>query len=548
MKKLTIFVFALSVLFFGLGAASAQAATLKGWAWSETFGWISFNSADIAAAPPQTPCQSNCPSSLSETGLLSSASSFGYVFTPAKNGQITKISFFVPYVYGTNTYSVTLQRISDLQILASGSGVDAPYWQSTTLSTPVNVTAGVQYGVFVSGARLRNYYTAPFYVGSYGDITINYFVANGSPSYSAIAGLADVTFVPSGPSYSVSVDSSGNWSGYSWSEYLGWVSFNSSDVSVCGTPAHLDKSTGAVTGWARALVYGGTDGCVELSGTNHSSPSNGGSGGITYDSNSGVFKGFAWGGDTANHTGPGWIQFNPNISNPVVCLGTDCGYGSTVSGTCTAVTPNQNVAPNTSVTFQANPSNGSAPYHYNWNGSGYDAQSPTNRFTASYATSAVGPLVVIKDGNNLVSSNISCPAVSVLAPIGSSNLTIGRAISSATGNTLTAKQASPFALVWNLTVTSDYSCSPTIAPDPNNAGWNANWKNASLNSANNGDGTKTWSGNTGTTLQAGTVAVPVTPGIYQFGIRCTSSATPVPNPPQSANVTLKVNSSSVKEI
>ena len=86
-----------------------------------------------------------------------------------------------------------------------------------------------------------------------------------------------------GGPYAVSIDPSGNWSGYAWSPNLGWVSFNSSDVSSCGSAGYLNKSTGAVTGWARALAYSGTSGCIELSGTNHSSPDTTGNSDVTYN-------------------------------------------------------------------------------------------------------------------------------------------------------------------------------------------------------------------------------------------------------------------------
>jgi hypothetical protein len=342
-----------------------------------------------------------------------------------------------------------------------------------------------------------------------------------------------------GGPYGVLVDTSGNWSGYAWSQYLGWVSFNAADTAVCGSAANLNTSTGVVTGWGRALVYGGTDGCIELSGTNHTSPSPGGSGGVTYDSNSNVLKGWAWGGDAAAHTGPGWIQFNPP-DHPVT-------YNTNLSGTCTATSPYQNVSPNTNVSFQATASWGTAPFTYAWNPPP-ESYGSSNTFSATYSASGAGPTVKIKDSTGLTTNTVSCPSVTVLAPLGSSNLQIGRTVASANSSNLTVKQTNPFALVWNYTMSDDYSCTATVNPDPSNSSWNTNWKSLTLNPNDNGDGTKTWSGNTGTALKAGTIAVPVTPGIYQFGITCTSSLTPTPNPTQSVNATLKVNSSSEKEI
>jgi hypothetical protein len=354
-----------------------------------------------------------------------------------------------------------------------------------------------------------------------------------------------------GGPYAVSINSSGDWSGYAWSPNAGWLSFNSSDVSVCGSAGHLNTANGAVTGWARVISYATNEGCVELSGTNHTSPANGGSGGVTYDSNSGVFKGWAWGGDPAAHSGVGWMQFNPSgASNPVRCLSGDCGYGGSIAGTCTRSPSTAYFTAPTNVTFTASATNGDAPYHYNWNSAGYDTQSPTNQFTASYSSSAPGPLVVIKDNGNLVSSSISCPSVSIVNPLGSTNLQIGRTAATANLSQLTVKQTNPFALKWNFTMTSDYSCSATVSPNPNNSSWNSNWI-GSLSGSDNLDGTYTWSGNTGTNLKAGTAtsgANSIAPGIYQFGIYCTSNATPTPGAPQSVNTTLKIDSSSVKEI
>ncbi|HEX7724728.1 MAG TPA: hypothetical protein VF438_03285, partial [Candidatus Paceibacterota bacterium] len=110
-----------------------------------------------------------------------------------------------------------------------------------------------------------------------------------------------------GGPYAVSINSSGDWSGYAWSPNVGWMSFNAADVAACGSAGHLNTATGEVTGWATiTAITGNGDGCVELSGTNHTSPANGGSGGVTYDSNSGVFKGWAWGGSTGSKKGVGW--------------------------------------------------------------------------------------------------------------------------------------------------------------------------------------------------------------------------------------------------
>lgn len=342
-----------------------------------------------------------------------------------------------------------------------------------------------------------------------------------------------------GGPYSVAVDSSGNWSGYAWSQYLGWISFNQTDTSSCGAQAHLNTANGAVTGWGKALIYSGNEGCIELSGTNHTSPLLNGTGGVTYNSSTGQFLGYAWGGDTSAKTGPGWIQFN--TPTPVVCKAADCGYSANITGTCTGVTAYQNVPPGTSVTFQANPTSGTSPYQYQWNPP--SVYNPPNQYTATYSSTSAGPTVIIKDSNGLVTQSVSCPTVTVLNPIGSSNISIGRTVASANTTSFTAKQGTPFAIKWNFTVTNTYSCVSSVSPDPSNPNWNSSWK-GTLTGTNNGDGTATYSGNTGTTLTAGTASNPVTPGMYQFAITCSGTGLPT----QSTSATLKVNSSSVNEI
>ena len=135
----------------------------------------------------------------------------------------------------------------------------------------------------------------------------------------------------SGAAYVVTIDPFGNFGGYAWSSNIGWISFEDGDLAGCvgTTQAHVSTSTGAVTGWARAVVgkcrTDGWDGCIQLSDNQYfpTSVSNG-SGGATFIPASGQFVGYAWGGIVL-----GWISFNPALSGgssdtpPVVC--TNCG-------------------------------------------------------------------------------------------------------------------------------------------------------------------------------------------------------------------------------
>ncbi|MDO8517875.1 MAG: hypothetical protein Q7S26_01105 [bacterium] len=107
-----------------------------------------------------------------------------------------------------------------------------------------------------------------------------------------------------GTNYGVDEDTAtGALSGQAWSEHVGWISFDSADLVGCpsGTcSAQVDLTTGAVTGWARALSPitdpspGGWDGWIHLSGSNYA---------VTQNPSTCAWSGYAWGGDIL-----GWIK------------------------------------------------------------------------------------------------------------------------------------------------------------------------------------------------------------------------------------------------
>jgi hypothetical protein len=130
--------------------------------------------------------------------------------------------------------------------------------------------------------------------------------------------------------YSVVLDNqNGHITGEAWSASVGWIKFGELFSFPTGDGTIEDNakvnlsqgsSRGKVTGWARAC--GGTlpgdcssmtprtdgwDGWISLSGTDHPSSIDDGSGGVTYlgeDENGGEIVGKAWGGDFV-----GWIDF-----------------------------------------------------------------------------------------------------------------------------------------------------------------------------------------------------------------------------------------------
>lgn len=127
--------------------------------------------------------------------------------------------------------------------------------------------------------------------------------------------------------YGVNIDRNGYLSGYAWSENIGWISFNLAQAntppgeynySASGFIARHDTASNELRGWARALApcaggattncdstgesEGGWDGWIKLQ--KHSSDS-GANYGVTYNTGTKQLEGWAWGGDVA-----GWMSFN----------------------------------------------------------------------------------------------------------------------------------------------------------------------------------------------------------------------------------------------
>lgn len=94
----------------------------------------------------------------------------------------------------------------------------------------------------------------------------------------------------------------GNFSGYAWSSNIGWISFNAGETASCGGGAQINWTTGAVTGWAKALAASGSgnwDGCIKLSDSGPPAY------GVTLGGTN--FSGYAWGGNEV----VGWMDWNP---------------------------------------------------------------------------------------------------------------------------------------------------------------------------------------------------------------------------------------------
>lgn len=112
--------------------------------------------------------------------------------------------------------------------------------------------------------------------------------------------------------YGVSVYPNGDINGYAWSSNIGWISFFGGDTQGCPSgecQAKLNRSTGEVTGWARALApmcsasapqSGNWDGWIYLGQSSRV--------GVTADGCE--WGGYAWGGGENTLNGVvGWLSF-----------------------------------------------------------------------------------------------------------------------------------------------------------------------------------------------------------------------------------------------
>ncbi len=138
--------------------------------------------------------------------------------------------------------------------------------------------------------------------------------------------------------YGVNRDSSGNLTGYAWSENIGWILFNPSGPYP-GTPNYTAKinSGSAASGWFRAIANDVSwDGWMKFdSGGNYGS-------GVTLGGSQGcTMQGYAWGSDIV-----GWIHMNGSNYQVDIPCGqvVDLTSNVTGSGAVCSATPQPTIS------------------------------------------------------------------------------------------------------------------------------------------------------------------------------------------------------------
>ncbi|MES2216495.1 MAG: hypothetical protein V4481_04340 [Patescibacteria group bacterium] len=320
--------------------------------------------------------------------------------------------------------------------------------------------------------------------------------------------------------FQVQIGADGDITGYGFSSNVGWLKFGPFDGDAnfpaaqgeYGTNeygAHIDISTGKLTGWIRACSAtensdcgtgvtraGGWDGWISLSGI----IPGGSSYGVTLSTSTGVISGKAWGGEVI-----GWLDFNQVICPSCIGIVVDPGPAPTCNLTATPATIDPADPHTVAITW--NSTNATACYGSNFvtaNATSGSIPSKNIVGTTNYGLSCV---------NATHPNPMACDSktVTVNTPVAqSAHLYIGSTVASANAANLQVVRGKPFALKWENP--DGYDCTNT-APSQ----W-SQWSDANYAFFE--------SGNSGTDLTT-TATTPV--GTYAFTLSCRDySATLLP--------------------
>jgi hypothetical protein len=274
------------------GVIESEDHKVEGYAWSENIGWISMRS------------EKN-----EHWELVNSLDEEKYVFTTSSSYQ--KDAYHLEDTNQTGS-------INSVNLYIKGQGCIAPYARingNDGSSGSVSCNNG---GGFITSTlnhptgddwswedinNLQTVIELKSFSGNQGQIKYAYvevfydsdsirLAPNSAGDFTEIEGM-----VPA--KYGVTLKSDGLLEGYAWSENIGWISFNLSDVQGCPVGVcqpKIDINTNKVSGWAKILNSGEW---VSLSGNT----GEGGEYGVELVGSE--FQGWAWGGDVV-----GWISFN----------------------------------------------------------------------------------------------------------------------------------------------------------------------------------------------------------------------------------------------
>jgi len=315
-----------------------------GYAWSDNVGWISFSCINGADSSHWKEVDDVVPDDSVTRVWTSSSGEQKDAYNledPSVLGVINQVRVRMRYQGTIKTYL----RLNGIEIQSPGSRSVFSAWEDYStawqLSRPgggnwtwndirdLQVVVGLSaytssdditdcQGIFSSSLRVTQGQLTQIYVEvdySGGTLILR---PNGDGDYINIENPSTAEEVC--VDYGVDIDgpaegNTGAFSGYAWSDNIGWISFDRSETGappsddVCpdgSCIAKLDLENAEVSGWARALApiedpnAGGWDGWIKLRDPSYED-------GVSLDSNPdpSEFEGWAWGSDVI-----GWISFN----------------------------------------------------------------------------------------------------------------------------------------------------------------------------------------------------------------------------------------------
>jgi len=257
-----VFSFLIILFLIGISIQQVLAADLWDYAWSENIGWIKFESHD-----------SNAHWELVNDDI-GSADGYGtYVWNNSIIPQADAYKLEDPFVgIGGNINNVIVHtiyggggksgiRLSNGNESFSGNFAANPWnihsaiiprpgggaWTWDDIRNMQVIAISYKTGPF--NGEVTQVYVEVDYVG--GNLILK---PNGEGDYTNIAN-PDPSILS--PEYGVEIDSStGIFSGYAWSENIGWISFYKDHLTGCPSApceAKIDLTTGEVSGWANPL-------------------------------------------------------------------------------------------------------------------------------------------------------------------------------------------------------------------------------------------------------------------------------------------------------
>ena len=396
-KKILILPFIVVLGLFLAGGTDAQSCeyhNVWGWAWSDNIGWISFSCKDVTGTIDRIRVRMRFQGTIKTYFRLNGAESKFPGEGSAGGAWADRFTAWMPSRPGGGSW--TWDDIKNLQVVAGLSTwtFSGKTYQGRLTQIYVEVDDGGSILTLRpdSDGDYINIENPP--VGSHWDLVDDvvaddfgtYVWTDSGSEQKDAYNLQDPLAAGSTVNYGVDInETTGEFSGYAWSDNIGWISFNSGDLAGCPSApceARLDLdgttcgAVGQVCGWARALAYGGGwDGWIKLRDSSY---------GVSLNPapTPSEFREWAWGSDVI-----GWISFN--------CLDTGaCGVSDYKVMTDITITLN-NIPSATNLSREQTSGCGSAPIvRFSWNYSDDDNVPPGTDPQSAYE-------IQIDDDSNL---------------------------------------------------------------------------------------------------------------------------------------------------